>query len=383
MSWKTMERFSAEDRAKLWHDWRVGDSMTEIARALGRAVQTVYTELHSHGGISPRPWQRSARALTLAEREEISLGLAEGESQRSIAERLGRSASTINREIRRNGGVDTYRAEAAERRAAREAKRPKTCKLSENKALAATVARLLSKRWSPKQIAGWLKRKWGANEAHRVSHETIYRSLYLQARGVLKQELIKHLRSGRTLRHSVHGDKGGHRRGRLADAVSISERPPEADDRAVPGHWEGDLISGTGNSHIATLVERSTRFTLLAKVEGKDATTVAKALVRQMKRMPASLRRTLTWDRGLELAKHREIEIAAQLQIYFCDPYSPWQRGTNENTNGLLRQYFPKGTNLSVHSQAYLNKVARELNGRPRETLAFMTPAEKLQELLQ
>ena len=382
MSWKTMKRLSKEERAALWKRWRDGDSMSEIGRTLSRSVKTVFAELKKRGGINPRERTRSVHALTLAEREEISRGLAQGESQRSIASRLGRSPSTISREVSRNGGEGRYRAEGAERRAAREAKRPKGCKLAENDELRGTVARQLSRQWSPQQIAGWLKRERGEDEAQRVSHETIYKSLFLQARGVLKQELIKHLRSGRALRHSVHGDKGGHKRGRLADAVSIRERPAEADDRAVPGHWEGDLISGTGNTHIATLVERSTRFTLLAKVEGKDATTVAKALVRQMKGLPLTLRRTLTWDRGLELAKHREIEIATKLQIYFCDPYSPWQRGTNENTNGLLRQYFPKGTNLSVHSQAYLDKVAKLLNERPRQTLAFMTPVEKLHELL-
>lgn len=382
MSGRMMKRLSKEERAGLWTQWRAGDSMSEIGRSLSRSVKTVFAELSRCGGISPAEWSRSAYALTLAEREEISRGLAQGESQRLIASRLGRCASTISREVKRNGGRERYRAEAAERRAAEESKRPKTCKLAENDELRSMVARLLSCRWSPQQIAGWLKREWGEDEAQRVSHETIYRSLYLQARGVLKQELIKHLRSGRVLRHSVHGDKGGHKRGRLAEAVSIRERPAEADDRAVPGHWEGDLISGTGNSHIATLVERSTRFTMLAKVEGKDATTVAKALVRQMKRLPMALRKTLTWDRGLEMAKHREVEIAAKLQIYFCDPYSPWQRGTNENTNGLLRQYFPKGTNLSVHSQAYLDKVAKELNERPRKTLAYMTPIEKLHELL-
>lgn len=383
MAWSTMKRFTNEERAELWLRWRLGESMSEIGRTLGRQVGSVYTELKQHGGISPRERKRSEKALTLADREEISRSLAQGLSQRSIACNLGRPPSTISREISRNGGCARYRAESAERRAARQAKRPKACKLSTNEALCKTVAELLSWGWSPEQIAGWLRRHRGEDEAQRVSHETIYRSLFLQTRGVLKQELIKYLRSGRMLRHSVHGDKGGHKRGRLADAVSVRERPAEADDRAVPGHWEGDLISGTGNTHIATLVERSTRFTLLAKVEGKDATTVSKALVRQIKRLPAALRRTLTWDRGLELAKHREITIATEMKIYFCDPYSPWQRGSNENTNGLLRQYFPKGTNLSVHSQSHLNKIAKLLNERPRETLGFMTPVEKMHELLQ
>lgn len=383
MAWSTMKRFTKEERAALWTRWRLGESMSEIGRTLGRHVGTVFTELQKHGGISPPERKRSAQALTLLEREEISRGLVQGESQRSIARRLERSPSTISREVSLNGGPVRYRAAAAERRAERESKRPKACKLAENEELKMAVARLLAQSWSPEQIAGWLKRHRGEDGSQRVSHETIYRSLFVQTRGVLKQELMKNLRSGRVLRHSIHGDKGGHRRGRLADAVPIRERPAEADDRAVPGHWEGDLISGTGNTHIATLVERSTRFTLLAKVEGKDATTVSKALVKQMKRLPATLRRTLTWDRGLELAKHREIEIATSLKIYFCDPYSPWQRGTNENTNGLLRQYFPKGTNLSVHSQSHLDKVAKLLNERPRQTLAFMTPVEKLHELLQ
>ena len=382
MSWSTMKRFTKEERAELWLRWRIGESMTEIARALERHVGSVFTELHKHGGIGPQASKRSERALSVAEREEISRGLVQGLSLRAIAESLSRAPSTVSREVARNGGRQGYRAESAERRAVQQGKRPKVCKLAANASLRRTVARQLSKGWSPEQIAGWL-RVQGKDEAERVSHETIYRSLFLQARGVLKQELTKHLRRGRVLRHSIHGDKGGHQRGRLAEAVSIRERPAEASDRAVPGNWEGDLISGSGNTHIATLVERSTRFTMLVKVEGKDATSVSKALVRKMKRLPAELRRSLTWDRGLELAKHREIEMATDLKVYFCDPYSPWQRGSNENTNGLLRQYFPKGTNLSVHSQADLNKVAKLLNERPRKTLGFRTPAEKLAGLLQ
>jgi IS30 family transposase len=314
-------------------------------------------------------------ALTLVEREEISRGIAAAETARSMARKLGRSPSTVAREISRNGGYDQYRASQADETAWVRAGRPKRCKLAANPHLRETVAGKLRGNWSPEQIAGWLKSAYPGDEANQVSHETIYRSLFVQARGVLKKELLHHLRSKRTIRRpkSANGD----RRGQIADLVSIRERPAAAEDRAVPGHWEGDLLCGSKNSHIATLVERHTRYVMLAKVANKETQTVVSALIRQAKTLPNELYKSLTWDRGKELADHRRFTLATDIAVYFCDPQSPWQRGSNENTNGLLRQYFPKGADLSVYSQAHLNKVARQLNERPRKTLAFQTPADR------
>ena len=322
------------------------------------------------------PRRRSRLALTLVEREEISRGIAADRSARTMARKLGRSPSTVGREISRNGGYDRYRASQADETAWVRARRPKRCKLADNPQLREAVARKLRGNWSPEQIAGWLKSAHPGDEANQVSHETIYRSLFVQARGVLKKELLQHLRSKRTILRSsrrVHGD----RRGQIVDPVSIRERPAEVEDRAVPGHWEGDLLCGSKNSHIATLVERHTRYVMLAKVANKETQTVVSALIKQAKKLPNELYKSLTWDRGKELADHRRFTLATDIAVYFCDPQSPWQRGSNENTNGLLRQYFPKGTDLSVYSQAHLNKVARQLNERPRKTLAFQTPADR------
>jgi IS30 family transposase len=316
-------------------------------------------------------------ALTLVEREEISRGIAAAETARSMARKLGRSPSTVAREISRNGGYDQYRASQADETAWVRARRPKRCKLADNPHLRETVARKLRGNWSPEQIAGWLKSAYPGDKANQVSHETIYRSLFVQARGVLKKELLHHLRSKRTIRRPKSAGANGDRRGQIADLVSIRERPAAAEDRAVPGHWEGDLLCGSKNSHIATLVERHTRYVMLAKVANKETQTVVSALIRQAKTLPNELYKSLTWDRGKELADHRRFTLATDIAVYFCDPQSPWQRGSNENTNGLLRQYFPKGADLSVYSQAHLNKVARQLNERPRKTLAFQTPADR------
>jgi IS30 family transposase len=315
--------------------------------------------------------------LSLVDREEISRGVACGVSLRSIAERLHRAPSTISRELQRNGGLRRYRAATADKRAWDRAARPKPCKLARHEELRQLVAAKLSQNWSPEQIAGWLKHTYPDDEAHQVSHETIYRSLFVQARGVLKKDLQQHLRSGRAIRRSRHATGKGDGRGSLTDLMSIRERPASVEDRAVPGHWEGDLLCGSSNSYIVTLVERHSRYVLLAKIANRDSETVISALIDQAKRLPDELRRSLTWDRGKEMAQHKRFTLATDVAVYFCDPQSPWQRGSNENTNGLLRQYFPKGTNLKVHSQERLDEVARQLNGRPRKTLGFETPAER------
>ena len=372
--------YSAEQRNLMWDRWQKGESMHAIARLFDRGHSSVQGILSETGGIRPAQRTRSRLTLTLAEREEISRGVVAGQSFRSMAASLGRAPSTISREIRRNGGRRRYRANKANQAAWDRAKRPKTCKLVENPALSLIVASKLRQRWSPEQIAGWLKKTYPEDENYQVSHEIIYRSLYVQARGALKKELIKHLRTRRTMRHSRHGNKSGESQGQIKDMVRISERPASVEDRAVPGHWEGDLIVGSNDSYLATLVERHTRYVMLAKVNGKDTKTVINALIKQSKKLPRELYKSLTWDRGKELSDHKRFSLATDIDVYFCDPQSPWQRGSNENTNGLLRQYFPKGTDLSVHSQKHLNNVACELNNRPRKTLAFCSPAEKFNE---
>lgn len=369
---------SAEQRATMWARWKAGYPMRDIGRSLGVDHGSIRGILCLYGGIAPAVRHRSATTLTLAERESISRGIACGNSVRLIARRLGRAPSTVSREVARHGGRSAYRATEADRRAWRSALRPKPCLLALNQKLRDIVSSKLTVNWSPEQVSGWLKAQYPDDESMRVSHETIYRSLFIQARGVLKKQLIGHLRSKRRLRHSRKAGTHTELRGQIPDAVSIRERPAEAEDRAVPGHWEGDLISGSKNSHIVTLVERHSRFTALVKVPNRETVTVVKALTRQIRRLPASLRRSLTWDRGHELSRHKAFTVATNVKVYFCDPHSPWQRGTNENTNGLLRQYFPKGTDLSRHSQAQLDKVARQLNQRPRETLGFETPADRL-----
>ena len=356
----------------------MGASLHEIGRAFGKDHGSIQFLLAQHGGIAPVARRRSPRTLTLAEREEISRGIVSGSSIREIAGGLGRAASTVSREVARHGGRPVYRASEADQRAWKLALRPKACQLASHRKLRLIVASKLIQNWSPQQISGWLKRRYPSNESMRVSHETLYRSLFIQARGVLKKELIQHLRSKRFIRRSVHARAAGHSQGQIVDAISIRERPAEIEDRAIPGHWEGDLLAGSKNTHIATLVERHSRFVILVKVPSKDTATVVAALSRQVRKLPASLRRSLTWDRGLELASHKNFTVATKVDVYFCDPQSPWQRGSNENTNGLLRQYFPKKTDLSVYSQADLDKVARQLNQRPRQTLGFDTPASKL-----
>lgn len=353
--------------------------MKDIAGLMGKRHQTVFEYARAHGGIAPAPMRRSARALSLAERESISRGLVGGWSIRKIASTINRSASTVSREVARHGGSEKYRAVEADARAQKSTQRPKPCVLGVRRKLRSIVAQKLSSNWSPEQIASWLKIRYPGNVEMHVSHETIYRTLFVQARGVLKKELIDHLRRVRVMRHPK---KASDVHDPLRDAISIRERPAEAEDRAVPGHWEGDLICGSNNSYIVTLAERSSRFTMLIKVPSRDATTVSQAVSAKIKRLPAELKRSLTWDRGTEMTKHRDITIATAVPVYFCDPYKPWQRGTNENTNGLLRQYFPKGTDLSQYSQAYLNKVVLQLNTRPRKTLGFQTPAEYLEAVL-
>jgi IS30 family transposase len=370
-------RLTAAQREELWDRWQRGERMKAIGRALGKPSSSIWCQIKPHGGIRPRTRCRSRLALTLAEREEISRGIAVGCSIRSIARSLDRYPSTVSREIKRNGGHKRYRAALAEKRAWTQALRPKVCKLVVNEPLRDRVTEKLELEWSPEQIAGWLKRTYPGNESYYVSHETIYRSLFVQARGALKKELLQYLRSQRTIRRSRYKLQNNKQHGRIKDAVSISERPASVEDRAVPGHWEGDLITGSNNSYIATLVERHSRYVMLAKVGNKDTKSVIDALIKQAHKLPRELYKSLTWDRGHELADHKRFTLATDIDVYFCDPKSPWQRGTNENTNRLLRQYYPKGTDLSVHSQVELNRIARRLNERPRKTLEFETPAER------
>jgi IS30 family transposase len=373
------DRLSAEQRIEMWRRWKSGESLHEIGRAFGKGRGSIRFLLTQRGGIVPDARRRSLRTLTLAEREDISRGIASGLSIREIANGLQRAVSTVSREVARHGGRPLYRANEADHQAWESALRPKVCLLAIDEKLRTIVASKLILDWSPEQVSKWLRVHYPSNESMRVSHETIYRSLFIQARGVLKKELIQHLRSKRLIRRSRHSRADGQSRGQIVDAISIRERPAEVEDRAIPGHWEGDLLSGSRNSHIATLVERHSRFTMLVKVPSKDTATVVAALSKHVRKLPASLRRSLTWDRGHEMAKHKSFTVDTNVKVYFCDPQSPWQRGTNENTNGLLRQYFPKKTDLSGYSQADLNKVALRLNQRPRKTLGFETPASKLQ----
>jgi IS30 family transposase len=365
-------------RTDMWSRWKAGQSLHQIGRAFSKSHVSIHFLLSQHGGIVPVARRRSLLTLTLAEREDISRGIASGSSIRDIAKALERAVSTVSREVARHGGRPQYRANEADHQAWESALRPKACLLAIHVKLQKIVASKLILDWSPEQISGWLKIQFPKDESMRVSHETIYRSLFIQARGVLKKELIGHLRSKRRIRRSRHSRVGGQSRGQIVDAISIRQRPAEIEDRAIPGHWEGDLLGGIKNSHIATLVERHSRFTALVKVPSKDTAAVVAALSRHVRKLPAALRRSLTWDRGLEMAKHKSFTVATNVKVYFCDPQSPWQRGTNENTNGLLRQYFPKRTDLSGYSQSDLDKVALRLNQRPRKTLGFETPASRL-----
>jgi IS30 family transposase len=372
-------KLSAMQRIEMWGRWKAGQSLHEIGRAFGKDHVSVRFMLAQHGGIAPATRRRSPLTLTLKEREDISRGIASGSSIRAIAKGLQRAVSTVSREVARHGGRPQYRASEADQQVWEWALRPKRCLLAIHGKLQKIVASKLILDWSPEQISGWLKMQYPEDESLRVSHETIYRSLFIQTRGVLKKELIQHLRSKRGIRRSRQSRDRGHHSGQIVDAVSIRERPAEVEDRAIPGHWEGDLLGGINNSHIATLVERHSRFVALVKVPSKDTATVIAALSRHVRKLPASLRRSLTWDRGLEMAQHKTFTVDTDVKVYFCDPQSPWQRGTNENTNGLLRQYFPKRTDLSGFSQSELDKVAKRLNQRPRKTLGFQTPATRLQ----
>jgi IS30 family transposase len=377
MVYRTRIKYTAAQKAEIWDRWQRGESLKDIGRLFDRPSSSIFNMLAPTGGIRPSPRCRSRLALTLAEREEISRGLARDLSLRVIAARLSRSPSTISREVNRNGGPRHYRASQADQAAWDRAHRPKPCKLANELALSRIVAHKLQLHWSPEQIAGWLRRTYPEHEKLQVSHETIYKSLFIQARGALKKELQQHLRSQRAIRRSRHSNHKGEGRGQIPNTISIRERPASVEDRAVPGHWEGDLLIGAKNSQIATLVERHSRYVMLAKVPSRDTDTVINALIKQARKLPSELYKSLTWDRGKEMTDHQRFTLATDIQVYFCDPQSPWQRGSNENTNGLLRQYFPKGTDLSVHSQAKLNAVARQLNERPRKTLGFETPAER------
>ncbi len=377
MGYRTRRQYSDAQLSNIWDRWQRGETLNAIGRVFDRPSSSIFSLLVPTGGIRPARRTRSQLALSLSEREEISRGLVATQSLRHIANRLNRAPSTISREVSRNGGLVQYRATNADGNAWDRARRPKPCKLAMHPTLRRRVATKLKQNWSPDQIAGWLKHTYPGEAHKQVSHEIIYRSLFIQARGVLKKELQQHLRTQRAIRRSRQHSLKHKGLGKMTNAVSIRERPASVEDRAVPGHWEGDLISGTHNSHIATLVERHTRYVMLVRVKGKDTATVISALIKHAHKLPTELYKSLTWDRGSEMAGHQRFTLATNIDVYFCDPQSPWQRGSNENTNGLLRQYFPKGTDLSDHSQATLNRVARQLNERPRKTLGYETPAER------
>ncbi len=381
MKYRTRIYYSASQKSLMWDRWQKGDSLHDIARLFDRGHSSISRILGETGGIRPPIRKRSVRSLTLDERETISRGLAKQLSLREIAQQLCRSPSTVSREVLRNGGRTHYRASSADEAAWQRAHRPKQCKLAQQPSLVQVITqKLQAEQWSPQQIAGWLRRRYPNDECNRVSHETIYKSLFIQTRGVLKRELLACLRTQRVMRRSKHASLKGSGLGKIVDAIPISERPASVEDRAVPGHWEGDLIAGTNNSYIATLVERQTRYVMLAQVKNRNTDTVIQALIKQSQKLPNELYKSLTWDRGSEMSGHKKFTLATDVQVYFCDPKSPWQRGSNENTNRLLRQYFPKGTNLSAHSQVELDRVARQLNERPRKTLDYETPAERFNQ---
>lgn len=366
---------TVEQREEFWRRYKAGESVLGIIGALRQRPGNINRVLEASGGIAPMPRRRSERVLRFGEREEISRGLAAGDSLHVIAKRLNRAVSTVSQEVARHGGRRGYRAAHADSQAWESARRPKLCLLSQNQQLQRIVAAKLQQDWSPQQIAGWLRDHYPGHPEMWVSHETIYRTLFVQARGALKRELVGHLRTKRRYRRSRHATYRGQGRGAIVDAVSIRERPAEVEDRAVPGHWEGDLVEGSRGTYIATLVERQSRFVVLVKLSEKNTEAVVDALIRAVRKLPTALRKSLTWDGGAELARHATFTVATDVEVYFCDPSSPWQRGSNENTNGLLRQYYPKGKDLSTVSQAQLDTVARKLNTRPRETLNWKTPA--------
>jgi IS30 family transposase len=377
MKYRRRIYYSDKQKAMVWERWQKGETLDAIARLFDRGHSSVSRILQETGGIRPPERKRAKCALTFIERETISRGLDCGRSLRSIALQLRRAPSTISREIQRNGGCDDYRATLADTAAWERAKRPKTCKLACHPVLSCQVAKKLKANWSPEQIAGWLKQTYPHEEDRQVSHETIYKTLFIQACGALKKELQCYLRTQRAMRRARHHSLKNEGLGQITNAVSIRERPPSAEDRAVPDHWESDLIGGTKISYIATLVERQTRYVMLAKIKRKDTENVINALIRQARHLPKELYKSLTWDRGTEMANHQRFTLKTDIQVYFCDPKNPWQRGTNENTNRLLRQYLPKGTDLSLHSQARLNAIARQLNECPGKTLNFDTPANR------
>ncbi len=376
-------RFTELEKAEVWDRWRGGEAMRKIARRLGRESSSVRTMIEDCGGVRPVPRRRHPRHLSVIEREEISRGIATGESLRQIAGRLGRAASTVCREVTRNGGRGQYRAQRAERAAWRRTRRPKTAKLAVNTELRAVVEEKLAEWWSPQQISGWLTDTYPGVEEMRVSHETIYLSLFVQGKGALRHELTRCLRTRRAIRRPVTR-RAPTGKGQIVDPVMISERPAEVEDRAVPGHWEGDLLMGKRMTAIGTLVERATRYVMLfALPDGNTAESVRTALAATIQRLPEHLWRSLTWDQGKEMAQHAKFTIDTGVQVYFCDPKSPWQRGSNENTNGLLRQYFPKGTDMAALTQEDLDAAAHSLNNRPRQTLRWKAPSQKLAEVLQ
>jgi IS30 family transposase len=375
-------KLTEAERAKVRDLWARRLPVRLIARTVGRPQTTVrlYVDRLRRPSLTRSRW---ALRLSLAEREDISRGLAAGESLRAIAARLGRAPSTISREVRANGGPGGYRAVVADEAAWRRALRPKQPKLVGSELLRWLVEAALERKWSPQQIAGWLRHSFPDWPELWVSHETIYQSLYVQTRGALRKELTAHLRRPRTKRRP-RGHSTFNGQGQLRGVANISQRPPEADDRAVPGHWEGDLLFGTAKTAVATLVERQSRYLMLVALpDGHRADLVADALAQRIVQLPKELRRSLTWDQGKEMAAHARFSIATGLPVYFCDPRSPWQRGSNENTNGLLRQYFPKRTSLAPYTQADLDAVAAELNGRPRQTLGWLKPSEALDHALQ
>ena len=377
MKRRTRINYTPEQKAVIWDRYKQGDSLHDIARMFDRYHSSVMPTIHQTGGFRPPVRKRHRLSLSPDEREEISRGLVEKRSIREIANKLSRAPSTISREIQRHGGATYYRAAKADKTAWDNALRPKPCLLIESLALCKIIAEKMHEGWSPEQIAGWLKRCYPDNQEMHVSHETIYKTLFIQTRGALKKELQQCLRSRRTVRKSRTTSLKGKGLGSIPDAIPISKRPPDVDDRAIPGHWEGDLIQGSKNAYIVTLVERHSRFVMLARISDNKTTTVISALIKQAQKLPDEIYKTLTWDRGAEMTNHTFFTVATDIKVYFCDPQSPWQRGSNENTNRLLREYFPKGTDLSVHSQQRLNSIARQLNERPRKTLGYESPAER------
>lgn len=377
MAYRGRIYYSTEAQSFIWDRYQAGEAVSAIGRYFDRPSSSIHKILSRTGGIRPPVKTRATRHLSLAEREEISRGIVAGLSLREIASSLNRAPSTISREISRNGGLRKYRATAADKNAWARAERPKPCKLADKPALCEIIEQKLKQKWSPQQIAGWLRDEYADLEHYQVSHETIYKTLFIQARGALKKELQDYLRSKRHIRRARVSTMKDDGLGGIPGAISIRERPAEVEDRAVPGHWEGDLIAGSNRSFVATLVERHTRYVMLAKVDNKTTESVVGALIKQAHALPRELYKSLTWDRGSEMSGHQRFTLATDIKVYFCDPKSPWQRGSNENTNRLLRDYLPKGTDLSVHTQEELDWIARELNERPRKTLGYKTPAAK------